>query len=157
MKRTFALIMVVLMCLSLFALAGCNKKSDNSDVLSGAERYKEKYNFDAYVEEDSSIIGGWKKQLDANSKAGECTWNFDDDTTIKIVETLKDQGIQVTTDGAYNYNEKTGEIKYMLIVNKAGADNKPVSEIKEYEAKVSLDENKMTFTYSDGTTDVFTK
>ncbi|MBE6737811.1 MAG: hypothetical protein E7566_04055 [Ruminococcaceae bacterium] len=156
MKRIFALIMTVVMCFSLFALAGC-KKTEESDVLSGAQRYKEKYDYDAYIEEEADIIGEWKQQLDSSSEASECVWTFNDDTTIKITETLKGQGVKITTNGACNYNEKTGEINYMLLLNKTGNDGKLVSEIKEYDAKVSVDGNKMTFTYTDGTTTVFTK
>lgn len=156
MKRIFALIMVVLMCLSLFALAGC-KKNEDSGTLSGAERYKEKYNYDAYVAEDADVIGEWKQELDADSNASSCVWTFGEDSTIWISETLKDNDVKVTTDGAFNYNEKTGEINYMLVGNKEGEDGNRVPDIKEYDAQVTFDGDKMTFTYTDGTTKVFTK
>ncbi len=156
MKRILALLMAVLMCLSIFSLAAC-KKNDKEDSLSGAQRYKEKYDFEAFIEDNADIIGSWTKQLDADSKSSKCAWTFNEDTTIKIVETLKDQGVQVTTDGACNYNEKTGEISYMLVLNKADENGKPVSDIKEFDAKVTIEGNKMTFTYADGTKDIFTK
>lgn len=156
MKRLIALIMTAFICLSLFSLAGC-KKTDNKGISESVDKYKDKYGFEAHVVEDAEIIGEWNMQLDANSTSKEIVWDFRENSVLYVVETVKKNNLRLTTDGAYNYNEKTGEINYMIITSKAGDDGKPVSDVLNKHAKVTFDGDTMTFAYDDGTTDIFTK
>jgi len=158
MKKTLSLILVCILALSVLALTGCKKNNDTSDQLTGPERYKEKYGFEAHVEEDSEIIGEWIEESDKDSNSAKIVWKFEDNGTLFVVEALKEPNTYATTDGAFNYNEKDGKIEYLLLATK-GLNEKaePIPNTIHEKATVSIDDDKMTFTYEDGTTDTFIK
>lgn len=131
MKKTLALIFALLMCVSIFSLAGCKKKDDA--VVNGPESYKEKYGYESYVAEDADIIGSWVENLSADSKSDKTVWNFEKSTTLNIVETVGDRNI--TTGCAYNFNEKTNALSYMIL-----------SEKQDIKVTVAFDGDTMTFT-----------
>ncbi len=137
MKNFLSLIMAVCLCLSAFVFAGCNKSDGNGK--DSAQGYKEKYNFEAYVDEDADILGAWEELLPEDSKSDKTVWRFEDSTTLNIVETIG--GHSLTVGAAYNYNQKTKELSYMILDTK-----------KEYKVKVSFDGEAMFFIDESGET-----
>ena len=135
MKRFFALFLALIMCASIFMLAGCKKKEDVEET--GPKTYKEKYGFDSYVEEDSAILGSWVEDLRENSKAQKTVWTFEKSTTLNIIETVDDN--KITTGCAYNFNEKKSTLSYLILYSK-----------EDIQVNVSFEGNKMIFTNDEG-------
>ncbi len=133
MKNWFSLVMAVVMCISLLVLAGCKKE----DAKEGAEGYNDNYSFSAHVDKDADILGVWEESLPEDSKSEKTIWRFEDSTTLNIVETV--QGHSITVGAAYNYNQETKELTYMILDTK-----------KEYTVKVSFDGDAMFFTDESG-------
>lgn len=135
MKKTLALFLALVMCFSLFALAGCKKRSDEEE--NGSKNYKERYGYESYVAQDADIIGSWEEKLSEDSKADKTVWHFEKSTTLNIVETVGDRNI--TTGCAYNFNEKTNALSYMILSDK-----------KDIKVIVAFDGDTMTFTDESG-------
>ncbi|MBQ4569636.1 MAG: hypothetical protein IJA62_06265 [Ruminococcus sp.] len=133
MKNWFSLVMAVVMCISVFALSGCKKEDGNE----GAESYDDNYSFSAHVDEDADILGVWTEALAEDSKSEKTIWRFEDSTTLNIIETVG--GHSLTVGAAYNYNQETNELTYMILDTK-----------KEYKVKVSFDGDAMIFTDESG-------
>lgn len=133
MKKTLALLLALIMCILLFALTGCKKK--NEDV--GPDTYKEKYGYEAYVAKDADILGSWVENIPQNSKSQKTVWRFEESTTLNIVETV--DGRDITTGCAYNFNEKTFELSYLIL-----------NEKKDVKVTVAFEGNTMTFTDESG-------
>ncbi len=134
MKKFLSLILALCLCLSVFVLTGCKNKEGGKE---GAEGYKENYNFNAYVDKDADILGVWEETLSEESKSDRTVWRFEDTTTLNIVETVG--GHSLTIVAAYNYNQETKELTYMILDTK-----------KEYNVKVSFDGEAMFFTDENG-------
>lgn len=129
MKKLFSLILVLVMIMSCFALAGCGKKSKNL--------YEDLDEFDSYVADDALILGEWMENLSSEAKSDKTQWGFYDTTTLHITET-KD-GVSMTTVCTYNYSEETGELSYYMFQNK-----------NVYKVTAEIDGNKMTFKDENG-------
>ncbi len=137
MKKIMTLIMAVCLCLSsVFALAGCKSNEGGKE---SADSYKEKYNFEAYVDKDAQILGIWEEKLPEDSKSEKTLWRFEDSTTLNIIE--KVGGHSLTVGAAYNFNKDTNELVYMILDTK-----------KEYKVTVSFDGEAMFFIDENGET-----
>ena len=112
MKNWFSLVMAVVMCISVFALSGCKKEDGNE----GAESYDDNYSVSAHVDEDADILGVWTEALAEDSKSEKTIWRFEDSTTLNIIETVG--GHSLTVGAAYNYNQETNELTYMILDTK---------------------------------------
>ena len=134
MKRALALVLTLIMCCSVFALAGC-KKQKNADV--GPEAFLKNYNFESYVAEDSKILGKWKEVLKEGSASTNTEWNFEKTTALNIIETVG--GKKVTLPCGFNYNEKTNQLIYIVCDSK---------KVMKYTA--TIDGNTMTLSTADG-------
>ena len=136
MRRSLALLLVVIFSFTAFMLAGCKKKDENSSE-TGPEAYKEKYNYSAYVSLGSEIVGNWTEKLSADSKVDKTVWIFDKNTTLNITE--KVGNVSMSTICAYNYNEKKGELSYLILDSRT-----------EVKVNVSIEGDTMTFTNNSG-------
>lgn len=144
MKRSISFFMAIVLCLSVFFLVGCKKKN-NEEALVGPEAFMQNYDFESYVDEDSSILGAWEEKLSADSKAQKTVWNFENTTALNIVETVDNYSI--TTPCAYNFDEETSKLIYL------NCNTRVVTTLE-----VEFDGNTMTFTDESGNvTQTFTK
>lgn len=134
MKKTLTLLLALVLCLSAVLLAGCKKKQEE---INGPESFMKNYNFESYVDEDSTILGSWAETLSEDNKSDKTIWRFQDTTALNIVESVKER--ELTTPCAYNFDEKTGKLVYL------NCNTKDIITVN-----VTIDGDNMTFTDEDG-------